>query len=87
MGSAVRQRKVVRPPRVVRPAGSPFDTASSPFGTVTEMSYDALSDGWWLPGNHTMDPAGSPRASAPVSVGSQPSLDPSGSVRVCGVPE
>lgn len=87
MGSAVRQWNVVRPSRVLRSANSPLETTSSPSGTVTEMSYDALSDGWWLPGNHAMDPVGSPRASAPASVGSQPSSEPSGSVIVCGVPE
>lgn len=51
------------------------------------MSYAALSLGWWLPGNQAMDPAGSPRATEPSAVRSQPSFDPSGSVIVSGEPE
>lgn len=69
------------------PAITPLETAVSPFGTVTVRSYAALSLGWLLPGNQAIDPVGSPRASAPSSVGSQPSSDSSGSVMVFGDPE
>lgn len=65
----------------------PLETAWSPAGTVTSMSYVALSDGWSFPGNHAIEPVGSPRASAPSSSsGSQPSSDASGSVIVFGSP-
>ncbi|GAA3301891.1 hypothetical protein GCM10020295_46210 [Streptomyces cinereospinus] len=87
MGRRVRQVAVVRPPVVRSARSSPFDTARRPRGTVTVMSYAALSDGWWLPGYQAMEPTGWPRASAPSSVGSQPSCEPSGSVIVAGVPE
>src|SRR5690606_13213522 len=52
IGSPTRHRYVVRLPFVSSPAGSPLDTARSPFGTVTARLYVALSHGWWLPGNH-----------------------------------
>ncbi|CAM5535323.1 hypothetical protein SFUMM280S_05749 [Streptomyces fumanus] len=40
-----------------------------------------------MPGNQAIDPVGSPSASAPSAVGSQPSSEPSGSVIVSGAPE
>lgn len=64
-----------------------MDTAVSPLGTVTAMSYDALSLGWLLPGNQAIEPVGSPSATEPSAVLSQPSFDPSGSVMVFGEPE
>ncbi len=83
----MRQREVVRSPAVVSLLNSPLDTARSPRGTVTVRSYAALSDGWWLPGNQVIEPVGSPSASTPSVVRSQPSSEPSGSVTVSGVPE
>ncbi len=61
--------------------------AFSGSGTVTSMSYAALSLGWWLPGNQAMEPVGSPRATEPSAVRSQPSSSPSASVTVFGEPE
>jgi hypothetical protein len=87
MGSAVCQVKDVRSPLVRSPVSSPLETARSPFGTVTWMSYAALSEGWWLPGNQAMEPVGWPSATAPSSVRSQPSCEPSGPVIVSGAPE
>lgn len=48
--------------------------------------YVALSDGWWLPGNQVIEPAGSPTATAPSPVRSQPSCEPSASVIDSGTP-
>ncbi len=86
MGASVRQWKAVRPPARVLETSSPLETAVRPLGTDTVMSYPALSDGWSSPGNHAMEPTGSPSASAPSSVPNQPSCDPSGSVSVSGTP-
>ncbi|CAM5732101.1 hypothetical protein SHIRM173S_09335 [Streptomyces hirsutus] len=79
--------KVVRSPLVRSPAGSPLDTARRPLGTVAVTVYVALSKGWWLPGNHAIEPVGWPSATAPSAVRSQPSSEPSGSVTVTGAPE
>ncbi|RPK79433.1 hypothetical protein EES45_15520 [Streptomyces sp. ADI97-07] len=87
MGSRVRQWKTVRPLFVRRDTNSPFETAVRPSGTEIRTSYEALSTGWWFPGNQAGEPAGSPRATAPCSVLSQPSRDPSASVTVRGAPE
>ncbi len=56
----------------------------SPAGTVTVKSYVALSRGLSLTGYHPGDPCGSPTTKAPSSVGTQPSIDPSGSVTTAG---
>src|SRR6478609_9683453 len=86
IGSASRHAHVVRPAAVAFERRTPFDIAVSPAGTVTEMSYVALSCGLSLQGNQPGDPCGSPTATAPSSVGTQPSIDWSGSVTTVGVP-
>ncbi|CAM5675518.1 hypothetical protein SCALM49S_01841 [Streptomyces californicus] len=73
--------------RLRRKPGFPLETAVERLRNMrTSMSYAALSLGWWLPGNQVMDPVGSPRATDPSSVGSQPSCAPSASVTGCGEP-
>lgn len=86
MGAVLRQWNAVRPAAVRVPASSPLETAVSPDGTDTVTSKAALSEGWSLPGNHAMEPTGSPSARAPSSVRNQPSCEPSGSVSSQGTP-
>jgi hypothetical protein len=57
-----------------------------PAGTVALKSYVALSRGLSLAGYHAGDPCGSPTTNAPSSVGTQPSIEPSGSVTTDGMP-
>lgn len=87
MGWAVCQWYVVVAPETFRDVSSPLETAVRPRGTVAVRLYVALSLGWSLPGNQAIDPTGSPSATDPSAVLSQPSFDPSGSVRVSGEPE
>ena len=66
---------------------SPLEMACSPSGTVTVMSYEALSLGWWLPGNQAIDPsARRARPRRPPSSASLPRSRPR-SVIVSGAPE
>jgi hypothetical protein len=57
-----------------------------PAGTVTVKSKLALSRGLSLTGYQAGEPCGSPTTNAPSSVGTQPSIDWSGSVTICGCP-
>ena len=60
--------------------------AVNPAGTVTENAYVALSRGLSLAGNQAREPCGSPTTNAPSSVGTHPSIEPSGSVTTGGTP-
>ena len=57
-----------------------------PSGTVMAMSKVALSRGLSLAGNQPGAPCGSPTTKAPSAVGTQPSIDSSGSVITSGTP-
>src|SRR5262245_58040325 len=86
MGAFSRQANVVLPPLDVCDTSTPLDIAVRPFGTVTVMSYVALSRGLSLTGYHPGDPCGSPTTNAPSSVGTKPSIELSGSVMTIGTP-
>src|SRR5215217_5674719 len=86
IGSFSRQTHVVLPPAVPRDTSTPFAITVNPSGTVTEKSNVALSLGVSLTGYHAGEPCGSPTTNAPSSVGTQPSIDSSGSVTTDGVP-
>src|SRR3954466_11648276 len=88
MGPPSTHRHVVHPPCVALPARRPFETASTPSGTVISMSYEALSRGWSFTGNHAAATSGSPQISAPSSVGTTPvSTGTPGIRNVAGMPE
>ena len=57
-----------------------------PSGTVARKVNVALSVGLSLTGIHAGAPCGSPGTNTPSSVGTQPSIEPSGSVMTGGVP-
>ena len=86
IGSVSRQTQVVRPPLVACETRTPLAITVSPSGTVTLKSYVALSRGLSLTGYQAGEPCGSPTTKAPSSVGTQPSIEPSGSVTTVGVP-
>src|SRR3954451_5792250 len=86
MGSPSRQVNVVRPPLDERDVSNPLPTASRPSGTVIVIVEVALSRGLSLAGNQPGEPWGSPTTNAPSSVGTQPSMDLSGSVITDGTP-
>src|SRR5215210_8573379 len=86
IGSLSRQTHVVLPPAVPRDRSTPFAITVNPSGTVTEKSNVALSLGVSLTGYHAGEPCGSPTTNAPSSVGTQPSIDSSGSLTTDGVP-
>src|SRR6185295_11703825 len=86
IGSVSRHTHVVLPPLDAFERSTPFAIAVRPAGTVTEKSYVALSCGLSLHGNQPGEPCGSPTATEPSSVGTQPSIDWSGSVTTVGVP-
>src|SRR5919197_4947113 len=86
IGELSRHTKVVPPPVVVWEARTPLAITVRPAGTVTVKSKVALSRGLSLTGYHAGDPCGSPTTKAPSSVGTQPSIDSSGSVTTCGSP-
>ena len=65
---------------------SPFANASRPAGTVIANSNVALSRGLSLTGYQPGEPCGSLTTKAPSSVGTQPSIDSSGSVIGSGLP-
>src|SRR5215207_96236 len=87
IGEVFRHTNVVSPPAVVRAASTPLAITVIPAGTVTVKSYVALSRGLSLAGYQPGEPCGSPTTNAPSSVGTNPSIDPSGSVMTCGTPE
>jgi hypothetical protein len=76
---------VVQPRRVVWPTSRPFETPSTPAGTVIDTDTLAASDGWSFDGNQVAATSGCPTASAPSSVWKKPDA-PSSSCRVCGTP-
>ncbi len=86
MGSVSLQTQRVLPPLESFDTSTPFAITVSPSGTATSKSKVALSRGLSLTGYQAGDPWGSPTTKAPSSVGTQPSIDPSGSVTTCGVP-
>ena len=86
MGSSSRQRQVVLPRESSRKRRSPLAITVMPRGTVTAKSKVALSVGVSLHGYQPGDPCGSPTTNAPSAVGTQPSMEPSGSVTTLGVP-
>src|SRR3954447_22058648 len=86
MGSASCQTHVVVAPLVTLDIRTPLATAVSPAGTAIAKSKVALSCGLSLQGNQPGEPCGSPTLTAPSSVGTQPSIDWSGSVTTVGVP-
>src|SRR3954451_19830434 len=86
MGSASCQTHVVVAPLVTLDIRTPLATAVSPAGTVIAKSNVALSCGLSLHGYQPGEPCGSPTLTAPSSVGTQPSIEPSGSVTTTGVP-
>ena len=64
----------------------PFANASRPAGTVIANSNVALSRGLSLTGYQPGEPCGSLTTKAPSSVGTQPSIDLSGSLIAFGLP-
>src|SRR6476469_258611 len=80
IGSLSRQTQVVRPPVVVLDTRTPLAITVRPSGTVTAKSKVALSCGLSFTGYQPGEPCGSPTTKAPSSVGTQPTIDPSGSV-------
>src|SRR5512132_1392132 len=86
IGSVSRQTHLVFPALVTCETRMPFAMTVSPSGTVTRKSYRALSRGLSFTGYQPGEPCGSPTTNAPSSVGTQPSIDPSGSVMTGGVP-
>src|SRR6266545_352083 len=86
IGRLSRQTQVVAPPLEVWETSTPFAITVRPSGTVTVKSKVALSRGLSLTGYQAGDPCGSPTTNAPSSVGTQPSIDWSGSVTTDGSP-
>src|SRR3954464_13423927 len=86
MGSVESHTNVVWPFLVVCDSNWPLPTAVMPSGTVAWKVNVALSVGWSLDGSHAGAPCGSPGTNAPSSVGTQPSMESSGSVMTGGVP-
>ena len=86
IGSVSRQTQVVFPPLVALETRTPFASAVSPAGTVTRKSNVALSRGLSLHGYQAGEPCGSLTTNAPSSVGTQPSIELSGSTTTDGVP-
>ena len=86
IGSVSRQTQVVLPPAVAFETRTPLAITVRPAGTVMLKSNVALSRGLSFTGYQAGDPCGSPTTKAPSSVGTQPSIDPSGSVTTAGVP-
>jgi hypothetical protein len=86
IGSLSRQTHVVFPLLVDWETSTPFAMTVSPAGTVTRNSNVALSRGLSLTGYQPGDPCGSFTTNAPSSVGTQPSMEVSGSVTTFGVP-
>ena len=86
MGSVSFHTQVVFPPVVELETRMPFASAVSPSGTVMLKSNVALSRGLSLHGYHAGEPCGSLTTNAPSSVGTQPSIELSGSVTTAGVP-
>ena len=78
MGSSSRHTHVVVPFAVLEETSTPLAMAVKPSGTVTANSYVALSRGLSLAGNHPGEPCGSSTTNAPSSVGTHPSIEPSG---------
>src|SRR3954449_8932365 len=87
MGRGWLHRKVVRPCAVAVSTRTPLAIAVTPVGTVIVKSKPALSRGVSLQGYQDGEPCGSLTTKAPVSVGPQPSMEPSGSVTGLGTPE
>src|SRR6478735_7204010 len=85
IGSLARQTQVVRPPVEVLDTRTPLAITVRPSGTVTVKSKVALSCGLSFTGYQPGEPCGSP-TKAPSSVGTHPSIDPSGSVTTRGMP-
>src|SRR5262249_56436511 len=82
------QCQVVLPPAVTGfETSSPFAITSLPAGTLTVKSNVALSRGVSFTGYQPGEPCGSLTTKAPSSVGTQPSIDSSGSVIGSGWPE
>src|SRR6478736_6242627 len=86
IGSVSSHTHVVLPAAVVCDTRTPLAIAVSPAGTVMVKSNVALSRGLSFTGYHAGDPCGSPTTKAPSSVGTQPSIEKSGSVTTVGVP-
>src|SRR5215208_6659368 len=86
IGSLSRQTHVVLPPLVSFERSTPFAMTVRPSGTVTAKSNVALSWGESLTGYQPGEPCGSPTTKAPSDVGTQPSIDWSGSVTTLGAP-
>src|SRR4051812_33790272 len=86
IGSVSFQTQVVLPPLVAFETRTPFANAVRPSGTVMLKSNVALSRGLSLHGYHAGEPCGSLTTKAPSSVGTQPSIESSGSVTTPGVP-
>ena len=74
------QTQVVLPPLDALRRGRRSRARSGPSGTVMLKSYVALSRGLSLHGYQAGEPCGSLTTNAPSSVGTQPSIEPSGSV-------
>src|SRR5436190_356969 len=68
----------------VSETSTPFAITVRPSGTVTLKSNVALSRGLSLTGYQPGEPCGSFTTNAPSSVGTQPSIDVSGSVTTTG---
>ena len=86
IGSLSRQTHVALPFACVCETSTPFAITVNPSGTVTRKSYVALSRGLSFTGYQPGDPCGSLTTNAPSSVGTQPSIDVSGSVTTFGTP-
>ena|SRR5215218_2239757 len=86
IGSLSRQTQVVLPPVVSCDRRTPFAIAVMPSGTVIAKSKVALSRGESFDGYQPGEPCGSPTTNAPSAVGTQPSIEPSGSVITSGTP-
>ena len=86
IGWFIRQRKVVRPSRVLVGPGSPLASTVSPFGTVMVWLYVALSLGVSFTGKYVAAPIGWLSATAPSLVATQPETPSAGSSIFCGTP-
>ncbi len=86
IGESSDQRNVVSPSRVRCHSSRPLPIAVRPSGTVISKSYVALSCGLSLAGYQPGEPCGSLTTNAPSSVGTKPSLLPSGSMTGAGEP-
>ena len=86
IGSVSLQTQVVLPPVVAFETSTPFAITVRPVGDGDAEVVGRLVARVVVAGYHAGEPCGSLTTKAPSSVGTQPSIDPSGSVTTAGVP-